>query len=88
MYQMERSNMRFSSATRPLFRPLLALLLCLGLPLICQLPGCGSGPPSTQPASISDRQDAALNDPMNYKIQPEPSDNRGLKHDINDFINP
>jgi uncharacterized lipoprotein len=55
--------------------------------------GCSSSAPTTQPESISQRQDRALADPMNYQVPatPGPSSDNGnhnLKSDLNDVINP
>ncbi len=63
------------------------------------LPGCASDKkgPTTQPSSMSDRQDAAMRDPFNYK--PDMSrdvsggdighlDRDGLKKDLNNVFNP
>jgi hypothetical protein len=71
---------------------------CCALPLaICHLTGCASSPPSTQPTSIGDRQDAAINDPMDYKpdFPKDVSggdighyDKDGMNRDLNDFLNP
>ncbi len=56
--------------------------------------GCGGGPATTQPTSAAD---AALKDPMNYKLQfnadpPGGTDSGfdagGMKKDLNDVLNP
>jgi len=64
-----------------------------GVLLICLLVGCSNPAPTTQPESISDRQDKALADPMGYQVPPTPgpagqSANHNLKSDLNDVINP
>jgi hypothetical protein len=64
-----------------------------GLLSICLLAGCSSSAPTTQPESISQRQDRALADPMNYQVPPTPgpsgeNGNHNLKSDLNDVINP
>jgi hypothetical protein len=39
-------------------------------PLLLMLVGCSSNPgPTTRPMTAQERQEAALRDPMNYKIQ-------------------
>jgi hypothetical protein len=64
--------------------------------------GCGSDPkaqPTSQPASIRDRQDQALKDPMNYKVEVGKQrdkknesiwsiDRDGLKRDFDHVFNP
>jgi uncharacterized lipoprotein len=60
---------------------------------ICYLAGCSSSAPTTQPETISQRQDRALADPMDYQVPatPGPSSTNGnhnLKSDLNDVINP
>ena len=63
--------------------------ICL---LITLAAGCRSPAPTTQPSSIKDRQDQALQDPMGYKVPATPdstdSDNHNLKRDLNDVLNP
>lgn len=64
----------------------------LGILTICCLSACSSPAPTTQPDSITDRQDKALKDPMGYKVPDTPDsssgDNHSLKRDLNDVINP
>jgi hypothetical protein len=60
---------------------------------VCLVAGCSSSAPTTQPDSISQRQDKALEDPMGYKVPSTPgpsgdSGNHSLKSDLNDVINP
>ena len=59
--------------------------------------GCNSGPASTQPATVEQRQDSALRDPMSYKQQVGNGDGNtdithldsgGLKRDLNDVFGP
>jgi hypothetical protein len=54
--------------------------------------GCSAPAPTTQPDSITGRQDKALKDPMGYKVPDTPDastgDNHSLKRDLNDVINP
>jgi hypothetical protein len=55
---------------------------------------CSSAP---QQESMSDRQEAALKDPMSYKVPPTPDvtdsnsatfDKSGFQRDLNDAVNP
>lgn len=61
---------------------------------LCCLAGCSNGPaPTTQPETISQRQDRALVDPMGYQVPATPaptgeSGNHTLKSDLNDVVNP
>ncbi|MGB7158647.1 MAG: hypothetical protein WBD40_11310 [Tepidisphaeraceae bacterium] len=68
-------------------------------PMLSMFPGCAADkkPPTTQPMSMHERQDAALRDPMNYK--PDMSrdvsggdignlDRDGLKKDLNNVLSP
>jgi hypothetical protein len=59
--------------------------------------GCSSNNPTTQPSDFNDRQQAALKDPMGYKVPPNPDvsddnttglDKNGLQRDVNDVLNP
>jgi hypothetical protein len=62
------------------------------------LVGCASNAPTTQPMSEDEKQDAILNDPMNYKPQIDRSVTggdgdtvhvgRGIGNDLNDVLNP
>jgi hypothetical protein len=63
------------------------------------MPGCASSDkkPSTQPSSMSDRQDAALRDPFGYKPDMGRDvsggdvghyDRDGMKRDLNNVFNP
>jgi hypothetical protein len=66
------------------------------------LPGCSSdndgGQPTTRPASVRDRQDAALRDPFGYKSDVDQYDVSGggigefdrdaMKRDIDHVFNP
>jgi hypothetical protein len=63
------------------------------------VPGCASDkkPPTTQPSSMSQRQDAALRDPFGYKPDMNRDvsggdighlDRAGLKKDLNNVFNP
>jgi hypothetical protein len=60
--------------------------------LIAAAAGCSTPAPTTQPDSIKDRQDKALQDPMGYNVPATPSstdsDNHNLKRDLNDVLNP
>jgi hypothetical protein len=79
-------------------RLLLPASICLLPFAICHLSGCGpTPPPSTQPTSLSQRQDAALKDPMGYKpyVGEDVSggdlgnfDKAGFKRDLDDVLNP
>ena len=79
-------------------RRLLPIPLLIGA-LVAPIVGCASDKkaPTTQPTSISQRQDAALRDPFGYK--PDMSrdvsggdighlDRDGLKKDLNNVFNP
>ena len=71
-------------------------LACLWL----ALPGCADKkqPPSTQPVSMEQRQDALLQDPMGYKDDAPPPDisggslghydKAGMKRDLDHVFNP
>jgi hypothetical protein len=63
----------------------------------CAIAGCSSNDSTTQPLSFSARQDAALKDPMGYKVPPTPDvtdgnmgsvDKPGLRRDMDDVLNP
>jgi uncharacterized lipoprotein len=67
--------------------------LILAVIFICCLAGCSSSAPTTQPETISQRQDRALVDPMGYQVPATPgpsgqSGNHNLKSDLNDVVNP
>ena len=64
---------------------------------VCHLTGCNSSEPTTQPSSLSARQDEALKDPMGYKVPPNQGvsngdttgfDKSGFQKDLNDVLNP
>jgi hypothetical protein len=92
MVMMPNTRVFFSGGPqgRAVFR-----LIALGLLL---LGGCTSTGPTTQPTDASERQDAILNDPMNYKPNMDRTvtggdDNithfgKGLNNDVDDFLNP
>ena len=71
-------------------------LLLVSAPLaLARVAGCAATPASTQPASaFSDQQNAAMNDPFNYKPSFNGTDNTrtydsgGMKKDLNDVLNP
>ena len=70
-------------------------LLFVAIPFaIARLPGCASTPASTQPTSFTDQQNAAMNDPFNYKPTFNGNndtgsfDSNGMKKDMNDVLNP
>jgi len=72
----------------------LASLLSLGL---CHLSGCGPATPASDSSSFTDRQQAALKDPMGYKVPPSPDvsddnmsgfDKPGFQRDVDHVINP
>jgi hypothetical protein len=78
-------------------RALWCVAICAMPLLICHLTGCSSGPPTTQPASMADRQNQALNDPMGYKPggfrdisggDVGSFDSKSFKQDWDDFMNP
>jgi hypothetical protein len=61
--------------------------------------GCDSSPPTTQPSSVRDRQDAALRDPFGYSVDTKDEgdvsgggifhlDKEGLKRDTDHVLNP
>jgi hypothetical protein len=73
------------------------LAICCLPPALSQLIGCSSEPSPSDPQSFSARQQAALNDPMGYKVpqSPDVSDNNttsmdkpGFKRDLDDVLNP
>ncbi len=79
-------------------RHLLPISLCVGV-FVATIAGCASDKqkPTTQPSSMSQRQDAALRDPFGYK--PDMSrdvsgggigdlDRDALKKDLNNVFNP
>ncbi len=93
-WQMKNGNWKMGETSR---RMLLTLSICPLPFIICHLAGCTASPPSTQPDSISDRQDAALKDPMGYKPQVGGDtsasdigrfDKDGFNHDLHDVLNP
>jgi hypothetical protein len=58
---------------------------------------CSSNSSTAQSSTISDRQEAALKDPMGYKVPASPDvsdgnttsvDKSGLQRDMNDVLNP
>ena len=74
-------------------------LLATGFWLLSATPGCASDKkkPTTQPTSMSQRQDAALRDPFGYKPDTGRDisggdighlDRDGLKRDLNNVFNP
>ena len=74
----------------------ISVLICVHLWFT---PGCASEkkPPTTQPSSMSQRQDAALRDPFGYKPDMNRDvsggdighlDRDGLKKDLNNVFNP
>jgi hypothetical protein len=75
-----------------------ALILCL-LPAYCLL-GCSSNnPPSTQPSSVRERQDAVLKDPFGYSPGAGRSedvsggeinelDRKAIRKDLDHVLNP
>ena len=78
---------RLAAAQRAGLR--IALLTTVLTPLACTS--------TPQQDSISARQDAALKDPMSYKVPPDPDitdensasfDKSGFQKDINDALNP
>ncbi|HSV13673.1 MAG TPA: hypothetical protein VLI90_05400 [Tepidisphaeraceae bacterium] len=93
--KMENVRRRGGGARRVIF----CVSICL-LPFsICHVPGCAENkPPSTQPTSMEDRQNAAMNDPMNYKPQfgngdisggdINHFDRDGFNKDLHDVLNP
>jgi hypothetical protein len=59
--------------------------------------GCSSNSPTPPPETFNDRQQAALKDPMGYKVPPTPDvsdgntttfDKSGFQRDLNDAVNP
>jgi hypothetical protein len=59
--------------------------------------GCGSNSSPTSSDSFTDRQQAALKDPMSYKVPDNPGvsdgntadfDKSGFQRDVNDVLNP
>jgi hypothetical protein len=61
------------------------------------LAGCSSNSSTPPPQTIDDRQQAALKNPMGYKVPPSPDvsddnttsfDKGGFQRDLNDAINP
>ncbi len=73
------------------------VFIALWLPLL----GCGSNKaaPSTQPTSVRERQEQAMKDPMNYKVEPGTPrstdrggmwqfDRDGFKRDVDHVFNP
>ncbi len=81
------------SETDPIVPMSLCVCVCLSL-----MAGCAADKkPTTRPASMRERQDAALRDPFDYK--PDMSrdvsggdighlDREGLKKDLNNVLNP
>ena len=91
---MKLASWRMAGSTR---RLIVCVLSCLLPFAVCHLGGCQSGPPSTQPTTPSERQDAALNDPMGYKPQfghpigdsdMTSFDKDGFNRDMHDVLNP
>jgi hypothetical protein len=63
------------------------------------LAGCSSHHPTTRPMTADERQNAALRDPMGYKVNMDETDNisgggisnydrKAMRKDINDVLNP
>jgi hypothetical protein len=81
-------------------RRLRRLWFCVLSSAVCVSVGCSSDrkQPTTQPASLSERQDAALRDPFGYKPTFEHRDVSGgglgefqgdeMKRDIDNVLNP
>ena len=95
---MQNAKCRMQNEGRGAVRKLMPSVIAFGLALMLvrYFPGCMAGTASTQPTSLSDRQDAALKDPMNYKPNFNTDthsdvgsfDQQGFNRDMNDFINP
>ena len=78
-------------------RSSLTVVMAAALVVVAELSGCAATPPPATTQSIADRQDQAINDPMDYKIPPPRSvdggstgtlDRKGMGLDFNDLINP
>lgn len=65
--------------------------------LVCVAAGCSSNAPTTRPASMAERQDQAMKDPMNYSPHVNPNvsgggigdfDKDAFKRDLDHVLNP